>query len=239
MKKILLLLTSSILMLDSLCGAENLLVNGDFEKWTLLEGNPPTGQPANWGLGQSSSKPVRMPGFARSSDYAAWMKPGDKNAIARGAQSNLMSCELEFYFVAEDPGTTTARSLNLSINEKGSQLPTINLRLVQGSSSGKLTLQAFDGRIWQNLAEDAFQASVYNAEKNTLTTANVHRLQIKISFEGSGSYHISYGPENGELTRLNEAHYFQTPVTGGGLSGFSFISAMSQAGFGIDNVSLK
>lgn len=239
MKKTFLLLTSGLLMLGTMNGAENMLANGDFEKWTLLEGNPPTGQPVNWGLGQSSSKPVRMPGFARSSDYAVWMKPGDKNAIARGMPNPLPSFDLEFYFVAEDPGTSLARSFNLCLNEKNAPLPSINLRLVQGNAPGRLTLQAFDGKRWQNLAEDAFQASVYNAEKNTLTTTNVYRFQLKGNFDGSGSYSIAYGPENGELTRVNDIHYFQTPLNGTGFSSFSFTAAMSQAGFGVDNVSLK
>lgn len=238
MKKIL-LLTGCLLAWTTSGYAQNVLANGDFEKWVILEGNPPSGQPLSWGLGQSSSKPIRIPGFVRGSDYAAWMRPGDKNAMARGAQTAMTTFELDFYLVAEDPGSPTARSFNLSINEKGTANPTLNLRLVQGTRPGQLTLQAFNGKRWMTLAEDAMQASVYDAEKNTFPALHAYRLQLKVCLEGEGSYALAYGPENGELTRLTDLRDFQSPVTGAGLSGFSFVSGMSQAGFGIDNVSFK
>lgn len=225
-------------MLTVGCPAQGTFTNGDFEKWIQLEGNPPTGLPLGWGLGQSSSKPVRIPGLCRSSDYALLLRPGNLNALARSV-GPLTSFELEFYVAAEDPGSPSARSFNLSMNEKGAPTPSINLRLTQGSAPGKLTLQAFDNKTWRNVAEDAFQASVYNAEKNTFTTLHVYRIQIAGRMEAGGTYSIAYGSETGELTRIPDLHYFQTPLSGGALISFSFISGMSQASFGIDNVSLK
>lgn len=238
MKSILLL--TGCLILTPLSGwAQSINPNGDLEKWTGLEGNPPTGTPVAWGLGTSSTKPIRAPGLIRSSDYAAWMQPGDKNALAQGIASAPMSFDFEFLVAAEDPGSPTARSFNLSLNEKGVSTPSINLRLVQGNSAGKLTLQAFDGRAWRSVAEDAFEASVFNAERNTFTSLRTYRMQIKGRYDNGGTYSIAYGPENGELTTLADLHYYQTPPAGGGLSGFSFISGMSRAGFGIDNVTVR
>lgn len=228
---------AAILILNALTSLEaQTLTNGGFENWGTLTGSPPTGQPTGWSV-SGTPNIIQAPGLVSGSNFSALIQSGGQ--IYETLTPNPTNVKFDFSFVATDPGSSSSRSFSLTFGQPGAN-PSINLRMVRGSSAGSLTLQAFNGTSWAPVAVNtvnAFNASVYDSGTNTFTTANVYDMSIEISYGTSSSYTISYGLHEGTMTTLSNLTAFAALNTSAGLSTIGFGTGTA-TGFAIDNLTM-
>lgn len=217
-----------------------ILNNGNFETWGTVTGTPPAGTPTGWSIGASANAPYQTAGLVSGSTYAAFVRPGTSDELKQVVTGGPTNFKLSFVFAALDPASATNRSFNLVLYEgtSASNKSVINLRTVQGSSAGLLTLQAHNGGSWVDLATDAFSSSVYSGVSNIFTTLNAYNFSLSLDMTASTpTYSISYGLVGSSLTTITK-NVFASAVDGTALYNVDFVGSGSSVGYAIDNVVL-
>lgn len=221
--------------------AAQLLNNGNFESWGTVTGTPPAGTPTGWSIGSSANAPYQTGGLVSGSSYAAFVRPGTSDVLQQTLASGPTNFKLDFVFAALDPASATNRSFNLVLYEgtSSSNKSVINLRTVQGSSAGLLTLQAYSGSAWVDLVTDAFGASVYNGASNAFTTLNAYNFSLSLDLTATTpTYSISYGLVGSGLTTITK-NVFASALDSTALYNVAFVGSGSSVGYAIDNVVLN
>lgn len=223
--------------------ADSLISNGDLEVWPA-SANPPAGIPAGWeAYGASPDAfPLRSPGLVADSKDSAWLQPGLNNGLSQLVAAHPTDFQVSFVVAAADPGSPLTRSLNFVIEQLGdngaidTKTDLINLRLVGGSTAGKLTLEAVDtDKKWKPIAEDAFDASVYDLSTHEYSTLNPYTIQVTYN-SAANTYSVGYGPGKKIVTIIPDIVYFGTLWASKGIAGIEFRAQNSAAGFGISDV---
>ena len=210
------------------------LANGSFESWDTVAGTPPVGKPTFWLVG--SPLPVRTAGLVAGSTHAAVLVPGSNSKLHQNASTQPLKFQLSLVFAATDPGSSTTRSFNLNINQNAGI--SMNLRMVRGSTAGKLTLQSYAGGVWNTIAADAFDASVYNSGTGNFTTLNAYALTLSMDYT-IPSYSISYGPASGGgQTTVNNLTSISAVAPNQGIKGVTIWGTGSATPFAIDNINI-
>jgi len=218
------------------------LVNGSFESWAPVKGMPPAGIPVGWTI--ASAQPYRAPGLVDGSNYSAFVPKASGALLFQNVTDGPVDYNVSFDLAALDPGSADNRSFNLQLFQDNSSKLVLNLRLVQGSEPGMLSLQAYNGgksKQWETIAENAMKASTYNTSSNTFGILNVYRLSLTTSFTTSPCcYAISITKAGDEPLLIENVAIFQIqPSTSGSLTRVAFVTSSSSAGFAVDNVSLE
>ncbi|MDR1279995.1 MAG: hypothetical protein LBK99_04155 [Opitutaceae bacterium] len=220
----------------------NLVVNGDFETWNDdVAGTPPAGSPTQWG---KSGTMIRSPGLVPGSNWSGNFYNGTGGGTVTWTAAYLRQhptdFRVDFLFASADPNNTNVPGFSFGVTATVNSIihtGTIGLRLVTGTSTGKLSLQARNSTTWETIAANAFDASVYDLSSNTFTTSNVYRFVIDVHLSGvSTNYSISYGLTGTTLTTLSGLTILNnTPDAGSGISNLVF-NPGSAAAWALDNV---
>lgn len=221
------------------CGmvsAQNLIRNGEFLEWESLSGNPPEGVPVNWSLVSSTSAPIQGPAITEEGSCSVVVVPGPGNQIVQGVRGKPLAALIEVVFVATDPGDG-GRSFNMGLTQSGLETPYLNLRLVRGKMPGSLSLEAFDGRVWQQIAADIFEASDYDPEANAFSSIKPQLLRVAVDFDAA-RYSVSCGPDASRLKHFPGQEFFQSEGSREGLTSLAFSGANSQSPYMIGRVSV-
>lgn len=228
----LLLMSACVVFMCAEDAYSQLIVNGDFESW----GGTPLA-PTGWTVEGSG---VSQTSGIDGSTYAALIQQiGDGTALRQNTSVQPTHFTLSFDFASTDPELGRSFSLLLYQNPTSASTAVLNLRMIRGSSSGVLSLQAYSGTGWVTLVGDAFNASVYDAGSKTFTTLNAYSIQFDVNYD-TGTYSLAYGPVGGSTITVSDLDAFAiAPVAGQGISTLRFQgSSGGNAYYAIDNVSV-
>lgn len=214
-------LGAALVMVAGGAYAQELISNGDFESWESVVGEPPEGIPMNWSISSSTAPPVQGPGIAKGASHSVVLVPGPGNQIVQGVRGRPVAALIEVVFAATEPQKSDGRSFSMNLAQAGLDAPYVNFRVVQGNSAGKLTLEAFNGKFWEEIAGDIFESSEYDPETNTFSVLKPQILRISIDFDAEW-YSISCGPDASKLKHFPKLTIFQSEGGGGGLSSVTF-----------------
>lgn len=228
MKMPVLALASLLLLSGGMClnAQVQMLTNGNLETWS-------GSLPSNWG----GTSVVSTSGLVSGSNYAGVINAGA--SLAPGfAASYPMQFELSFVFAATDPGSSSSRSFNLSINQNGGAQPTLNFRTVEGSSgAGYITLQAYKtGSGWSDVATNLLATSNLTVGASD---SGMHAYTFDLSVDlAASTWTLVYGlVGSGSTTTVSGLNYFQSN-NGSGLASLAFLGTSSATAYAVDNASL-
>lgn len=211
-------------------GVTNLLTNSDFE--TVNAGSEPKLTFPGWteydsGPTTYETNAVHVAATALSGSYSALM--GKTSTLGGGGHMGQMlatalttpftfTCK----FALEDPGSGTARSFKLYLNQDFSTVTAnnkqINVQIVDNGNSGIGDVQVYDGS-WRTILTDVvtFSSNLDAAPQvNTLTVAGVFSPEgssYTVTVNGSATAALSYF-QNGMPTQLNWVIFNTTQTDG-------------------------
>lgn len=196
--------------------SQNLIFNGNMQKWGDLRGEPPRGMPAGWG----GEKIVQGPGLSDSETYSAIL-PGGKVFY------QVLSVKDEFpssfrvrqtISVIDDPGWQ--QSLIISLQETGAEGGIAGrhdwIRLRFAGAKGFFSIQAHDGSAnspWQTIAENVIRPATYLPSNNSFEAKAGYVVEIQYE-AASNTYSVSYGEVGSSLTTVSDLAYYCEPSNG-------------------------
>jgi hypothetical protein len=217
--------------------AQELISNGNFDVWESTTSEPPEGIPMNWSISASTAPPVQGPAIAKGAAHSAVIIPGPGNQIVQGVKGRPLAAHIEVLFATTEPEKSDGRSFNMNLGQVGIDAPWINFRIVRGSAPGKLSLEAFDGNGWEEIAPDLFEASEYDREKNVFGVLKPQVLRVSVDAEAE-HYSVSGGPDTSRLKHFPKLKVFQSEGGMQGISSITFSGANSQAVFAVGRVAV-
>lgn len=184
------------------------LVNGDFESPGSF-----TGWTTNAGV-VSAVQPIAGVNSAR----IRYSISNSGNALTQILGDTFSQFTLSFDAAASDPGSSSARSLQLVLRTGstfGDNTRSINMRLVGGTTAGFGTVQVYNGSAWVTALTDVFSLSTAESGAGFL----VNTIQFDGDFTSTPFYTITV---NGTTSASLSAFQSGTPTAGQGLAQISF-----------------
>jgi hypothetical protein len=185
---------------------------------------------------------IQGDGLVAGSTYSAIIQGTTSSGLWQFLSDAPVDASLSMVLASPSLPNASARSLHLQVYQPGSGLGTsiLNLRMINGTT-GTLTLQAHNGSTWVNLALNAFDVSVFNAEGNGFDTLNAYNLTIDFHLsDATPTYSITYGLVGSSQTTITDLSSFSvTPTTGVALTSVLFNGGSSAANYAVDNVDVS
>ncbi|MDZ4198131.1 MAG: PEP-CTERM sorting domain-containing protein [Kiritimatiellia bacterium] len=241
-------LTAVLMAMGSAGLHAELIQNGTLETWGALTNIPPQGAPTSWTV--NGTAPTQVPGLLAGSTYAALLPANSGIGTSELTQTipildRVNQFDFSFVVAAADPGSTSARSFHLQMLTQtgpGTFPVPIAMIMTRGSSAGVLSLKAYNGSAWLDVAANAFNASVYNPGDNEFSTLNAYQITVSADFGSeTPSYDVSYGLVGGSMTTVSNVNiFFQTPseVNGRDLAILKFNGSASLGNYALDDISV-